>query len=336
MGKKGSLFVVIATSLAAMMAAGFAESQGDFELAMVIKETTNPYYNATLAGAKMAAEEIGGTAKNYGPTQSSPQAQIDIINNLADRRVGAIAIAPSDPNAVVPAMKRAQRLGSKVISFDADSGAEGRPFFVNQATTESVGTFGAVRLAEVMGNKGKVAIVSAQPTAANQNAWIAAFREELKKPEYKNMQIVDEVYGYDNEQKAFDLTVALTTKYPDLAGIYAPTCPGLPAVARALDSVNKGKGKIKLAGMCVPSITAKYMLDDTIQVFYLWDPIKLGYVTYYAAKYLAEGKISGKPGDSFTITKGKWPGTYTILPNNEIVTGGPLQYTKANYKEHQY
>ena len=29
-----------------------------------------------------------------------------------------------------------------------------------------------------MGNKGKVAIVSAQPTAANQNAWIAAFREE--------------------------------------------------------------------------------------------------------------------------------------------------------------
>lgn len=137
------------------------------------------------------------------------------------------------------------------------------------------------------------------------------------------MQIVDEVYGYDNEQKAFDLTVALTTKYPDLAGIYAPTCPGLPAVARALESVNKGKGAIKLAGMCVPSITSKYMLDDTIQVFYLWDPIKLGYVTYYAAKYLADGKISGKPGDSFTIKEGKWPGTYTILPNGEIAPAGP-------------
>ena len=106
------------------------------------------------------------------------------------------------------------------------------------------------------------------------------------KPEYKDIEIVDEVYGYDNEQKAFDLTVALTTKYPDLAGIYAPTCPGLPAVARALESVGKGKGAIKLAGMCVPSITAEYMLDGTIQVFYLWDPIKLGYITYYAAKLL--------------------------------------------------
>ena len=27
----------------------------DFELAMVIKETTNPYYNATLKGAQIAA-----------------------------------------------------------------------------------------------------------------------------------------------------------------------------------------------------------------------------------------------------------------------------------------
>jgi rhamnose transport system substrate-binding protein len=335
MGCKRAPFVAI--TLVMLMAAARAVDAQDFELAMVIKETTNPYYNATLAGAQMAAEEIGGTAKNYGPTQSSGEAQIAIINNLADRRVPAIAIAPSDPNAVAPAMKRAQRIGSKVITFDADSAVDARPFFVNQATTDSVGRFGATRLAEVMENKGKVAIVSAQPTAANQNAWIAAFRDELSKPQYKDIEIVDEVYGYDNEQKAFDLTVALTTKYPDLAGIYAPTCPGLPAVARALESVNKGKGAIKLAGMCVPSITSEYMLDGTIQVFYLWDPIKLGYVTYYAAKLFSEGKIDGKPGDSFTIEDGnKWPGTYKIGDNGEIVTGDPLQYTEANYKEHAY
>jgi len=318
---------------AALTVSGMARA-ADFELAMVIKETTNPYYNATLQGAEIAAKEIGGSVKNYGPTQSSGEAQIKIINNLADRHVAAIAIAPSDPNAVVPAMKRAQKLGVKVITFDADSAPEGRPFLVNQATTESVGQFAGVKLAEIMGDKGKVAIVSAQPTAANQNAWIAAFRDEIKK--HPGIEIVDEVYGYDNEQKAFDATVALTTKYPDLGGIYAPTCPGLPAVARALESVNKGKGVVKLAGLCVPSITAKYMEDGTIGVFYLWDPIKLGYITYYAAKYFAEGKISGKPGDSFTIDKGKWPGTYTILPTNEIITGQPLQYTADNIKDHKY
>jgi rhamnose transport system substrate-binding protein len=310
-----------------------AAGADNFELAMVIKETTNPYYNATLSGARIAAQEIGGTANNYGPTQSSGQAQVELINNLADRHIPAIAIAASDPDAVVPAMKRAQKLGAKVVTFDADSAPEGRPFFVNQSTSDAIGRYGAKLLVEAMGPKGQVAIVSAQPTAANQNAWIAAFRDELKK--YQDIDIVDEVYGYDNEQKAFDATVALTTKYPDLRGIFAPTCPGLPAVARALESVHKA-GTIKVSGNCVPSITGKYMLDGTIQGFYLWDPIKLGYVTYYAAKNLVEGKIQGKAGDSFTIKEGKWPGKYEIDSTGQIITGEPLQFTPDNIKDYNF
>ena len=276
----------------------------DFELAMVIKETTNPYYNATLQGAQIAAKETGGKVNNYGPTQSSGQAQVELINNLADRHIPAIAVAPSDPAAVVPAMKRAQKLGAKVITFDADSNPDGRSFFVNQATSDAIGRFGAMLLLKTMGPKGKVAIVSAQPTAANQNAWIAAFRDELK-------------------------------QYPDLTGIFAPTCPGLPAVARAIESVHK-QGQVKISGNCVPSITSKYMLDGTIEGFYLWDPIKLGYVTYYAAKNFAEGKIQGKPGDTFTITGGKWPGTYKIDDSGQIITGEPLQFTPENVKDYNF
>src|ERR1700720_2165830 len=166
-----------------------AAGTDNFELAMVIKETTNPYYNATLSGARIAAQEIGGTANNYGPTQSSGQAQVELINNLADRHIPAIAIAASDPDAIVPAMKRAQKLGSKILTFDADSAPEGRPFFVNQATSDSIGRYGAALLVKAMGEKGKVAIVSAQPTAANQNAWSKSFRDELKK--YKDIEIVD-------------------------------------------------------------------------------------------------------------------------------------------------
>jgi rhamnose transport system substrate-binding protein len=328
-----SAFLAIAPLLTTGTTTARAAGADNFELAMVIKETTNPYYNATLSGARIAAGEIGGTANNYGPTQSSGQAQVELINNLADRHIAAIAVAASDPDAVVPAMKRAQKLGAKVVTFDADSAPDGRPFFVNQSTSDAIGRYGAKLLIEAMGPKGKVAIVSAQPTAANQNAWIAAFRDEIKK--YKDIDIVDEVYGYDNEQKAFDATVALTTKYPDLTGIFAPTCPGLPAVARALESVHKA-GTIKVSGNCVPSITGKYMLDGTIQGFYLWDPIKLGYVTYYAAKNLVEGKIQGKAGDSFTIKDGKWPGKYEIDSTGQIITGEPLQFTPDNIKDYNF
>src|ERR1700692_4205918 len=51
--------------LATYLAGGQEVKADDFELAMVIKSTTNPYYNATLKGAQIAAKEIGGSAKNY-------------------------------------------------------------------------------------------------------------------------------------------------------------------------------------------------------------------------------------------------------------------------------
>jgi rhamnose transport system substrate-binding protein len=125
----------------------------DFELAMVIKETTNPYYNATLQGAQIAAKETGGKVNNYGPTQSSGQAQVELINNLADRHIPAIAVAASDPDAVVPAMKRAEKLGAKVITFDADSNPQGRSLFVKQSTSEGIGRVGSIFFVKSIGPK---------------------------------------------------------------------------------------------------------------------------------------------------------------------------------------
>jgi hypothetical protein len=59
-------------------------------------------------------------------------------------------------------------------------------------------------------------------------------------------------------------------------------------------------------------------------------------VTFYAAKYFAEGKIHGNPGDSFTVTSGKWAGTYTIGANREIVVEQPLQVTPENVKDNDF
>ena len=76
------LLMVSALFCAAGVSGALAASP--FELGMVIKSTTNPYYNATLAGAKIAAEETGGEGiANYGPTVLSAKAQVDIINSLA-------------------------------------------------------------------------------------------------------------------------------------------------------------------------------------------------------------------------------------------------------------
>ena len=184
---------LIATSAAAALFAATTATAlaDDFELAMVIKSTTNPYYNATLAGAQIAAEEIGGKARNYGPTQSSAQAQVDIINNLADRHVSAIAVAPSDPDAVVPAMKRAAEARRQGLTFDADS-AGGRPFFVNQATSDSIGRFGAMLLGETWAATPRARSPSSRRSRRppTRIAWIAAFNG--RDAEISGIEVVDD------------------------------------------------------------------------------------------------------------------------------------------------
>ena len=122
-----------------------AAGADNFELAMVIKETTNPYYNATLSGARIAAGEIGGTANNYGPTQSSGQAQVELINNLADRHIPAIAVAASDPDAVVPAMKRAQKLGAKIVQDVMNVGDFGKMSVIQDPTGAYIAMWQALR-----------------------------------------------------------------------------------------------------------------------------------------------------------------------------------------------
>ena len=201
----------------------------------------------------------------------------------------------------------------------------------------SIGRFGAVLLVKAMGGnpKGKVAIVSAQPTAANQNLWIEAFKDEMKK--YTDVEIVDTVYGYDNEQKAFDATVALTTKYPDLAGIFAPTCPGLPAVARALESVNKGHGKIKVSGNCVPSITVQIHARRHHRGL-----LPLG-SDQARLRHLLRGQEFGRGQDhgqgrrilhDRRRASGRAP--TRSVEDGQIITGEPLQFTAENYKDYNF
>ena len=72
--------------------------------------------------------------------------------------------------------------------------------------------------AEQIGGKGEIAILSATANATNQNAWIEVMKEELKKPEYKDIKLVKVAYGDDDDQKSFQETQGLLQAYPDLKG----------------------------------------------------------------------------------------------------------------------
>ena len=183
-------------------------------IAFLPKQINNPYFDVAEKGGMQAVGQIGAKGKTVGPTNAEASAQVPFINTLTSQKVNAIAISADDPNAVVPALKKAQQQGVKVVTFDADTAPAGRSVFVNQASPEAVGRSEVQLLGKQLGYKGKIAILSATPTADNQNTWIGFMKKELALPKYKNMKLVKIAYGNDDDQKSFSETQACCRPTP--------------------------------------------------------------------------------------------------------------------------
>lgn len=295
------------------------------------KQINNPYFDTAASGGQLAAKDLSGQFKQVGPSSANAAAQVPFITTLTEQHVGAIVISGDDPNAVAPALKQAMAQGVKVVSFDADVAPDARNVFVNQADSEQIGRSEVDLLAQQINSTGQIAILSAASTASNQNVWIGFMKQELA-AKYPNMQLVKIVYGNDDDQTSFNDTLALLQQYPNLKGIISPTTVGIAAAARAIESVHKG-GQVALTGLGTPNQLRTYVKDGTIKGFELWNPANLGYLAYYVAALLIEGKIKGTVGETFTAGK---LGSYTIGANNVVLLGPPTVFSASNIDQFNF
>jgi len=290
------------------------------------KQLGNPYEEFEHSGVQEAMKELGGSDRIQGSTDAGASSQVPIINSIVQQKPAAIVIAGNDPNAVAPALKQAAQRGIKVVAMDSDVAPDARSVFVNQVTTKLVGQNQVESIAKQIGNKGQIAILSATANATNQNAWIKVMKDTLKDPKYKDIKLVKVAYGDDDDQKSFQQMQGLIQAYPNLKGVISPTTVGVAAAARYL-SKSPEKGKVKLTGLGFPNQMRKFVDDGTVDEFQLWVPKDVGYLAGQAAAALASGRITGKPGETFTAGR---LGKYTIGPNSEIVLGPLTTFNKEN------
>jgi rhamnose transport system substrate-binding protein len=298
------------------------------------KDTLNPYEVIADHGGKLAMDALGNKQVVSSGTEDTAAAQQPAIQAAIQAHAAGIVIAGNDPQAVCPALKQAQAQGTKVIAFDSDVNC--RTLFINQADTETIGRSQIQLLAKLMHYKGQFAILSAASTATNQNAWIKYMKLELKKPVYKNMQLVKIYYGNDNPAQSRQATVSMLQAYPNLKGIESPTTVGISSAAQYL-STSKYKGKIALTGLGLPSQMKKYVHDKTVTEFALWNPEDLGYLAGYAIAALSDGKIKGTVGE--TLKAGKL-GTRKITKGPDgrpqIILGPPFVFTIKNVDKFKF
>ncbi|MEP5759386.1 MAG: rhamnose ABC transporter substrate-binding protein [Litoreibacter sp.] len=316
--------IVAGLSLVAGMMGSSAMAQDNMRIALVVKALGIGFFEAAAEGAEEAAGELGNVEIIYtGPTDTTAEGQIEVINSLIAQRVDAIAISSNDPDALVPALKRAMDRGITVISWDSGVAEEGRQMHLDPSSTPLIGNTILKLAADQMPSGGKVAILSASATATNQNAWIAAAKEAL--PSYDGVDLVATVYGDDLSDKSYREAQGLMAAHPDLKAIIAPTTVGILAACQAV--TDEGKiGEINVTGLGLPSEMAGCVDSGATKSFAIWNPIDLGYSATMIAHAIASGAEASAGSE---ITMGRM-GTVTLDDTTSAAMSDPFTYDSSN------
>jgi ribose transport system substrate-binding protein len=89
----------------------------------------NPFWAAVEQGAKAKGAELGVNVVVVAPpAETDVQAQVNQIEDLIAQKVSGIALAPTDPNALAPAVEAAKSAGIPVVFIDGKGSNEGVPF----------------------------------------------------------------------------------------------------------------------------------------------------------------------------------------------------------------
>ncbi|GMB82042.1 rhamnose ABC transporter substrate-binding protein [Shinella zoogloeoides] len=312
-----------ALALAAMVSTANA---ADMKIALLVKSLGNGFFEAANKGAEEAAKELGGVEIIYtGPTTTTAEGQIEVINSLIAQGVDAIAISANDPDAVVPALKKAQQRGIKVISWDSGVAPEGRIMHLNPSSNELIGKM-CLQLAKdhLPDGKGDFAILSATTTSTNQNTWIEEMKKQIK--DFPGLNLVTTVYGDDLADKSYREANGLLTSQPNVKVIVAPTTVGVLAASQAVKDAGK-IGEVYVTGLGLPSEMAGAIKSGATKEFAIWNPIDLGYSATQIAYHLVKGDTDGAPGSE--IEAGRM-GKIKVGDNGEAAMADPFVYDASN------
>ena len=321
------LCAATAALLATVVSAAAADSK--LVVAMLPKSKGNAYFISVKAGADKAAKELGIQLLFDGPTDSNAAKQNEIVENWITLGVDVIAVAAENKEGISTALRKAQKQGIKVLTYDADAMPDARSFFVNQATPQGIGHTLMDEAARLVGADGEFAMIVGSLTAANQREW-QKFVEARLKEKYPKMKLVAVRPCDDLKDKAQSEATALLSANPKLKLIMAICSPGVPGAAEAVKQAGK-TGQVKVMGLGLPNENKRYVHAGVTDSVILWNTGDLGYLAIYAGAALAKDELK-KGAKSF---KAGSLGSFVIEGDN-ILLGQPFIFNRGNIDQFDF
>ncbi len=266
------------------------------EIAVVPKGTAHVFWLSVKAGAEKAAEEFGAKILWNGPADEREiEQQKRIIEDFIERGIDALVFAACDADALITVAQKAKDEGVVVVTID--SGINNDEIPVSFVATDNVegGRIAARKLAELIGERGKVGLIPFLKGAESSDQREKGFREEIAK--YPNIELCSVLYCQSDTETARKVTEDMLTAHPDLAGIFAANEPGGVGAAAAIEQRGLA-GKVKLVAFDASKTEVDALERGTIQALIVQNPFKMGYEGVKAAIDTINGKSVQKRIDT--------------------------------------
>ena len=241
---------------------------------VVPKGANHIFWQTVHAGALKAAQEYGFEVEWNAPTlEIDSSRQIEIVDSMVNKHLAGIVLAPVDKKALVAVVERAAAAGIPVSIFDSALDSNKQVSFV-ATNNEEGGRMAARRLAEVIGGKGKVAVIGFMPGSASTMEREHGFQDEMRQ-KFPAVDVVAMQFGMADRAKSMAATENILTAHPDLAGLFADNESSLAGTVQAL----KGRGakNVKLVGFDASDQLIGDLKAGFIDSLVVQNPFRMGY-----------------------------------------------------------
>ncbi|MBU0780340.1 MAG: substrate-binding domain-containing protein, partial [Alphaproteobacteria bacterium] len=197
------------------------------EIAVIVKTTNSNFWQNVSKGADAAiAGQSAHTVSFNGPASESAVAdQVSLVENAINRGVSAIVLAPSDPEALAPVVKRAFEAGIPVAIIDSMLAAGNEAYYQTFLSTDNcaAGELAAQTMIDAAGSTGKVAVMSYVAGVGSEIGRVGCFSDYLAKN--SDLEIVGPFYSQSQMATALNQTTDILAANTDLVGIFGANEP---------------------------------------------------------------------------------------------------------------
>lgn len=296
---KNLLTIVIASTL---IFAGSGTAAADKEVAVIVKTANSDFWQNVKKGANAAAAELKGyTASFQGAASDTDLAgQVALVENAVNRKVAGIVLAPSDPDALVPAIKKAWEAKIPVIVIDSAAGEAAKDNYKSFLATDNklAGELCAKALIDKIGTTGKIAIMSYTAGSGSEVDRVGGFKKYIET--HSKLTIVGPFYSNSQMGTAMNQTTDVLAANPDLKGIFGANEPTAIGMGRAIVQSGK-KGKIVAVGFDGNSDLQAFIKDGTLEAIAVQSAYQMGNLGVKTVAEVIQGKKVPKFRDTGVI-----------------------------------